>query len=131
MNRILRHALALVHTVIGYTRIDGDRIIVGVRPWARFGLRCPFCGRACECYDRSPGPQLWRAMDLARSTCFLEYRTRRVSCPEHGVLVESVPWARRGLRFTRDFEDWVACLAVRCTASAVAEHAFPDAAQAK
>lgn len=121
MNRILRHALALVHTVIEYARIDGDRIIVGVRPWARFGLRCPVCGRACECYDRSPRPRLWRAMDLARSTCFLEYRTRRVSCPEHGVLVESVPWARRGSRFTRDFEDWVACLAVRCTASAVAE----------
>lgn len=53
--------------------------------------------------------------------CFLEYRTRRVRCPDHGVLVESVPWARHGSRFTRDFEDWVACLAVRCTASAVAE----------
>lgn len=60
-------------------------------------------------------------MDLAGSMCELEYRTRRVSCPEHGVLVESVPWARHRARFTRDFEDWVACLAVRCTASAVTE----------
>ena len=42
-------------------------------------------------------------------------------CPDHGVLVESVPWARHKARFTRDFEDWVACLAVRCTASAVTE----------
>ena len=121
MNRILRRALALAHAVIENARIDGDRIVIGVRPWRRFGLRCPVCGRACECYDRSPRPRLWRAMDLARSTCFLEYRPRRVSCPEHGVLVESVPWARRGSRFTRDFEGWVACLAVRCTASAVAE----------
>lgn len=121
MNRILRRALALAHAVIENARIDGDRIVIGVRPWTRFGLRCPVCGRACECYDRSPRLRLWCAMDLARSTCFLEYRTRRVSCPEHGVLVESVPWARRGSRFTRDFEGWVACLAVRCTASAVAE----------
>ena len=30
---------------------------------------------------------------------------------------EAVPWARHGARFTRDFEDWVAWLAVRCTAS--------------
>ena len=31
------------------------------------------------------------------------------------------PRARHGARFTRDFEDWVAWLAVRCTASAVSE----------
>ena len=121
MNRILRYALALAHTVIEYVRIDGDRVVIGVRPWKRCGLRCPVCGRKCDCYDRSPGARSWRAMDLARSMCFLEYRTRRVSCPEHGVLVESVPWARHRARFTRDFEDWVACLAVRCTASAVTE----------
>ena len=59
-------------------------------------------------------------MDLARSKCHLEYRPARVSCPEHGTLVERVPWARRRSRFTRDFEDWVACLAVRCCMSAVA-----------
>ncbi|MBQ9316462.1 MAG: ISL3 family transposase [Atopobiaceae bacterium] len=64
--------------------------------------------------------QRWRAMDLARSVCYLEYRPARVSCPEHGVRVERVPWARHGSRFTRDFEDWVACLAVRCCMSAVA-----------
>ena len=121
MNRILRYALALAHTVIESVRIEDDAVIVGVRPRRGRGLRCPVCGRRCECYDRSPGPRSWRAMDLARSMCFLEYRTRRVDCPDHGVLVESVPWARHGARFTRDFEDWVACLAVRCTASAVAE----------
>ena len=121
MNRILRYALALAHTVIESVRIEGDAVIIGVRPWKRHGLRCPVCGRRCECYDRSPNPRSWRAMDLARSMCFLEYRTRRVVCPDHGVLVESVPWARHKARFTRDFEDWVACLAVRCTASAVTE----------
>lgn len=60
-------------------------------------------------------------MDLAQSKCFLEYRPCRVRCPEHGVHVESVPWARARSRFTRAFEDWAACLAVRCTASAVCE----------
>jgi transposase len=28
------------------------------------------------------------------------------------VLVERVPWVRAGSRFTRDFKEWVACLAV-------------------
>ena len=121
MNRILRCALDLAHTAIEYVRIDGGRVVVGVRPWRRYGLRCPVCGRRCDCYDRAPAPRRWRAMDLARSMCYLEYATMRVRCPEHGVRVESVPWARHRSRFTRDFEDWVACLAVRCTASAVTE----------
>ena len=105
MNRILRCALALAHTVIEYVRIDGDRVVVGVRPWRKDGLRCPVCGKRCGCYDRSPSPRSWRAMDLARSTCFLEYATRRVACPEHGVLVEAMPWARPRSRFTRDFKE--------------------------
>lgn len=121
MIRILQRVLALTHTVVESVRIEDGRVVVAVRPWRRHGLRCPVCGRSCECYDAPRGPRLWRAMDLARSMCFLEYRTRRVRCPEHGVLVEAVPWARHGSRFTRDFEDWVACLAVRCTASAVAD----------
>ena len=121
LNRILRFALSLVHTVAEGVRIEADRVVVSVRPHARHALRCPECGRRCACYDAPPGPRLWRAMDLARSRCYLEYRPRRVECPEHGVRVESVPWARPGSRFTRQFEDWVACLAVRCTSSAVAE----------
>lgn len=115
MDRMLRHALALAHAVIEYARIEGDAVVVGVRPRKSHALRCPACGGKCACHDGPPSPG-----DLARSECFLEYRPGRVSCPEHGVLVEAVPWARRGSRLTRGFEDWAACLAVRCTASAAA-----------
>ncbi len=121
MNRILRFALSLKRAVVEPVRIDGDRVVVRVRPWKAHGLRCPKCGRRCECHDASAAPRLWRATGLARSMCFPGYRTRRVRCPEHGVLVERVPWARHGARSARDFEDWVACLAVRCTASAVTQ----------
>ena len=44
-------------------------------------------------------------MDLARSMCYLKYALHRVRWPEHGVLVESMPWARRKARFTRDFKE--------------------------
>lgn len=121
MNKILRFALGLLHTVIESVRIDGESIVLSVRPWSRYRRRCPVCGRACEAYDGRSVPRRWRAMDLARSKCYLEYAPCRIRCPEHGVHVEAVPWARPKSRFTRDFEDWVACLAVRCTASAVAE----------
>ena len=119
MAKILRYVLGLVKTVVLGVSIEGDSIVVRVRPHRREQLRCPVCGRRCECHDHEP-TRRWRAMDLARSKCYLEYRPARVSCPEHGTLVERVPWARRRSRFTRDFEDWVACLAVRCCMSAVA-----------
>lgn len=121
MGKILRYALGLVKTAVEGVRLEGGRAVVSVRPWAREGLRCPVCGRRCEHYDTTRSPRLWRAMDAGRLRCYLEYRVRRVRCPEHGVRAERVPWARPRSRFTRDFEDWVACLAVRCCASAVAE----------
>ena len=79
---------------------------MSVRPYKREQRRCPVCGRACDFYDMANrgAPRLWRAMDLARSACYLEYAPCRVRCPEHGVRTEAVPWARHGARFTRDFE---------------------------
>ena len=123
MKSLLLLALGLARTVVLGARIEAERIVVSVRPYKREQRRCPVCGRACDFYDMANrgAPRLWRAMDLARSACYLEYAPCRVRCPEHGVRTEAVPWARHGARFTRDFEDWVAWLAVRCTASAVSE----------
>lgn len=123
MKSLLLLALGLARTVVLGARIEAERIVVSVRPYKREQRRCPVCGRACGFYDMASrgAPRLWRAMDLARSACYLEYAPCRVRCPEHGVRTEAVPWARHGARFTRDFEDWVAWLAVRCTASAVSE----------
>ena len=118
MAKALRYVLALARTVAGGAAIEGDAVVVSAGPRVRGQPGCPACGRRCECHDHEP-TRRWRAMDLARSKCFLEYRPARVTCPEHGVRVERVPWARHGSRYTRDFEDWVACLAVRCCVSAV------------
>ena len=43
-----------------------------------------------------------------------------MSCPEHGVVVAAVPWARPGSRFTAAFEDSVAWLVCHATLSVVA-----------
>ncbi len=42
-----------------------------------------------------------------------------MSCPEHGVVVERVPWAGHGSGFTRSFEEQVAWLAMECSKTAV------------
>lgn len=121
MGKILRYALGLVKTAVLAARVEGGRVVLTVRPWGRERGRCPVCGRRCGRYDAAAAPRLWRAMDVGRARCYLEYRPQRVACPEHGVLTERVPWARPHSRLARDFEDWVACLACRCCSSAVAE----------
>ena len=87
MKSLLLLALGLARTVVLGARIEAERIVVSVRPYKREQRRCPVCGRACDFYDMANrgAPRLWRAMDLARSACYLEYAPCRVRCPEHGV----------------------------------------------
>ncbi|MFN8063022.1 MAG: ISL3 family transposase [Vicinamibacterales bacterium] len=68
---------------------------------------CSGCGQICRrVHDRAW--RRWRHLDLAGQRCFVEYELRRVRCPDCGVRVEAVPWARPRARHTRDFEDLVA-----------------------
>ena len=72
-------------------------------------LCCPQCGRACGRYDTRR--RSWRHLDTCQFHTVLTADVPRVSCPEHGVLQLSVPWAERGSRFTALFEslaiDWL------------------------
>ena len=81
MKSLLLLALGLARTVVLGARIEAERIVVSVRPYKREQRRCPVCGRACDFYDMANrgAPRLWRAMDLARSACYLEYAPCRVS----------------------------------------------------
>ena len=80
MKSLLLLALGLARTVVLGARIEAERIVVSVRPYKREQRRCPVCGRACDFYDMASrgAPRLWRAMDLARSACYLEYAPCRV-----------------------------------------------------
>ena len=51
LNSLLKRALGLERTVVEGVRIEGDSIIVSVRP-RRAAPRCPVCGRRCAAYDR-------------------------------------------------------------------------------
>lgn len=120
LKSVLKGALGLGGAVVEGVRIEGDSIIVSVRPRKR-APRCPVCGRRCEGYD-TLAPRLWRAPDLGSARCYVEYAPRRVECPEHGVRAEVPPWARcASSRFTSSFEDTVAWLALHMCRSALAE----------
>lgn len=83
--------------------------------------RCSRCGRRCAGYDRRGQRRRWRSLDWGSTMVYLEAEVARVSCPEHGVVVAHVPWARPAARHTYAFEDTVAWLTARAAASVVAE----------
>ena len=92
---------------------------VRLRPGQR--RRCGVCGRRCRLYDRGEGRRQWRATDLGTKRAFVEAEAPRVNCPEHGVVGARVPWARHGARFTKDFEEQCAWLAVHVSKTTLAE----------
>ena len=83
------------------------RVVVTVA-LRRRRLICPKC-----CYStiaresKQHHDSVWRHVDLGVWELEIRARLRRLRCPEHGVRVEGVPFARDGARCTRDFDDLV------------------------
>jgi transposase len=96
-------------------------LVVAVRPRRHERDRCGICRRRSPGFDLGAGRRRWRALDLGLAQAFVEADAPRVRCPEHGVVVCALPWARHGSRFTRSMEDQIAWLAVHCSKQAVAE----------
>jgi len=120
--RVWARLLGLERAVVESVEIDDkEQVVAAVRPHHRERDRCGVCGRRSPGFDLGEGRRRWRAIDLGTTIAYLEADAPRVRCPEHGVVVCAVPWARHGSRFTRAFEQQVAWLAVNTSGSAVAE----------
>jgi transposase len=100
---------------------DELHVVVHVRPRKAECHRCPHCQRCCGRYDEGRGRRRWRALDLGPLRAYVEADAPRISCPDHGVVVAAVPWARHGAGHTDFFDDTVAWLAVACSKTAVTQ----------
>lgn len=100
---------------------DTEALVASVRPIKRGRRCCSVCGQRCAGYDQGAGRRRWRGLDLGTVRVFLEADAVRVNCPEHGVVVAEVSWARAGSGFTRAFEDQCCWLAVHTSRTAVAQ----------
>jgi len=77
-------------------------------------LVCPLCSFSTAArYDTRPVASKWRHLDFGRWQVSVQAQLRRLRCPQHGVRVEGVPFARARSGFSRDFEDLVAFLATK------------------
>lgn len=98
------------------------RVHFDLNPYKRLQQRCPHCGARCSCYDSvRDTPRQWRALDLGGVLVYLRYAPRRIHCPAHGVVTESVPWAFPNSRFTKEFDLQVSWLAKFMSGSKVTE----------
>lgn len=96
---------------------DAELLVAHVRPKSRQRRRCGRCRRRCPGYDSGEGRRRWRTLDLGTVQAVIEAESPRVRCPEHGVVVASVPWARHDAGHTYAFDDQVAWLATQASKS--------------
>jgi transposase len=99
-------------------RFERRGVVVRVRLRRRRKV-CGRCGQVVRATHET-NVRRWRHLDLGGTRCFIECELRRVRCPDCGVRVEGVAWARPGARHTRDFEDVVAFLAQQMAKTPIA-----------
>ena len=98
---------------------DAELLVAHVRPTGRARSRCGVCGRRRPGYDPGEGRRRWRSLDLGTMRAVLEADAPRVRCPQHGVVVASVPWARHDAGHTYAFDETVAWLTTQSSKSTV------------
>jgi transposase len=121
--RLWARLLGVEQAVVERVCLDEDEqaLVVSVRPRKGARRRCGRCGRRCPGFDQGQGRRRWRALDLGVVRADLEAEAPRVCCPERGVVVAAVPWARHGAGHPRAFDDTAAWLAVHTSKQAVGE----------
>ena len=110
-------------TIIDHVEYDDEAeiMVVQAHPTRKLKPRCGACGARSSRYDSGEGVRRWRALDLGVIPVYLEAPAPRVRCPEHGVTVGQVPWARHGAGHTHAFDQQAAWLATRASKTTVTQ----------
>lgn len=121
--RVWAQVLGLQKAVVERVDFDDEQgvLVASVRPARGHRRRCGVCGRRSPGYDQGSGRRRWRALDLGTIVAYVEADAPRVSCPEHGIVVAGVPWARHHAGHTLGFDRTVAWLATTCSKAAVTQ----------
>jgi len=92
LNRI-QHFVGFVYQDIRLCSPRGKlRIEARIEPHGGIRARCSECRRPAPGYDRLP-ERSWLFVPLWGIVTWFLYAPRRVECPEHGVVVEHIPWS--------------------------------------
>jgi transposase len=97
-----------------------QHIIAVIHPHKNGKILCSECGCSCPIYDTARTARRFEFVPLWDIPVFL-YKMRRVTCPEHGIVVESVPWSDGKHSQTIEQRQFLANWARRLSWSEVAE----------
>jgi transposase len=119
VTRAFSRLLGLEGIWVRQVQFFSDRVVVLVA-LRRRRLVCPLCSFSTpHRHNLQTVDSTWRHLDLGIWRLELRTQLRRLMCPEHGVRVEGVPFARHRSGFTRDFEQLVAWLAITMDKTAI------------
>ena len=116
-NMVIEDVAIETETSRGKNPTTSEVLVLSVRPKASQAGRCSRCRKRCPGYDGGDGIRRWRTLDVGTTKAYLQAAVPRVECPEDGVVVAHVPWARPGARHTWLFEDTCAWLAAHTALS--------------
>ena len=86
---------SFVYRKVRFERIAGlESLVLELEPRKNSQAPCSICGRPAGTYDHQSQSRLFRFVPLWGIPTYFSYRMRRVNCPEHGVRIEAVPWAK-------------------------------------
>lgn len=94
----------------GGIAVEGEEVVVKVRPVAGRGYRCSGCGEGyLFAYDHLPERRV-RDFPVWGRCCYLRMRRARVNCAQCGVCAEKLEWLEEQQRQTLRYERYVAHL---------------------
>jgi transposase len=90
---------------VSNVELDADNMNLAIKVETSPGVKlpCPVCQNLCAKEDHRE-ERSWRHLDTMQFKTTIVCRVPRISCPEHGILTVSVPWAGEYSRFTLLFE---------------------------
>ncbi len=81
-------------------------------------LTCPHCETACPGYAHRS--RTWRHLDTCQLKTLIVAKVPRVTCPTHGVITVTVPWAESQAGFTALYDalvlDWLKDASIQAVA---------------
>jgi transposase len=112
LNKVERFK-SFVYGTAHVTLVHGtEALVIDIEPRSNSRPICPECGKRCTVYDRQP-QRLFEYLPVWSFKADFCYTPRRVKCPEHGVKVESLPWAYGKERMTISYQVFLARWAKR------------------
>ena len=123
MKTILKKLLNVKYMKVNRVNFDGENSTLYIHVESTKGKKklCPICGKKCRGYDSTTKSRTWRHLDFGSCKVILVADVHRIECKEHGVHTPWVPWAYHNSRFTKEFEQQTAYLALHLNKTEVAK----------